>query len=495
MTITAARRLAVHDPRDGREIATYPLLGPAEVEAVVADARRAAAWWGQAGFSRRTELLQAWKRAIARRADDLAGVISAETGKTPDDALLEVMLTLTHLDWASKHARAVLRRRSVRPGLASVDQAASVGYEPYGVVGVVGPWNYPLYTPMGSVGYALAAGNAVVLKPSELAPGTAVWVAERWAEVCPDQPVLQVVTGDGATGDALVRSGVDKLAFTGSTATARRVLAAAAERLTPVVAECGGKDAMIVAADADVEAAAAAAAFGAVGNAGQTCAGVERVYVLDAVRDAFVEALVRRLDAARPGGQDDATYGPLTLERQSAVVAGHVEDALARGGRAVLGGPGSVRGRWVDPVVLCDVPQDAAAVQEETFGPTVVVNAVPDLDAAVDAANGTGYGLAASVFTKDARTARDVAARLRVGAVSVNTVLGFAGVPALPFGGRGDSGFGRVHGADGLREFSVPKSVARRRFRPVLDLLTLDRTPKDVATARRMLHLLHARGR
>jgi len=485
--------LTTTDPRDGSPIGSYPVATADDVHRTVAQARDAAAWWAAQGFAGRRRILLAFKGAIARDAKDLAATIARETGKPEGDALLEVMLTLGHLDWAAKNAEPVLKRRKVKAGLVNYNQHATLRYEPYGVVGVIGPWNYPFYTPMGSISYALAAGNAVVFKPSELTPGTAVWVAGKWREAC-DRPVLQVVTGDRATGADLVRAGVDKVAFTGSTASAKKVMAACAESLTPLVAECGGKDALIVAADADLDAAADFIAFGALGNAGQTCVGVERVYVEQPVRDALVDRVVERAGRITVGG-DAPTYGPMTLSTQPDVVAAHVDDALARGGRAVYGGSDSIQGRTVSPIVLVDVPEDSDAVQRETFGPTVVINAVADLDDAVARANATDYGLGAAVFTKDAGKGERVAARLRAGVVTINSVLGFAAVGALPFGGVKGSGFGRIHGADGLREFSVPKSIARQTRKAALNLLTLERSPRDMHLVERMIPMLHGKGR
>lgn len=490
---TAAARYTTYDPRDGSAIDTYAQEDAPAVADRVRRARTAGAWWSSLGYDGRRSILVAWKGAIARDAGELAEVISRETGKPSGDALLEVMLTLGHLDWAAKNAARVLRPRRVKAGLMNYNQHAVLGYEPYGVVGVIGPWNYPFYTPMGSISYALAAGNAVVFKPSELTPGTARWIEDRWNEVA-EFPVLQVTTGDRTTGAALVSSGIDKVAFTGSTASAKRVMAACAETLTPLVAECGGKDALIVAADADVDAAADFIAFGALGNAGQTCVGVERVYVVAEVRDALIRKVVDRakaltLDGAHP------SYGPLTLAAQADVISAHVEDALARGGTSALGGVEAIDGRRVAPIVLVDVPEDADAVQRETFGPTVVINTVADLDEAVRLANGTEYGLGAAVFTRDARLGERIAGQLRAGVVTINSVLGFASIPALPFGGVKGSGFGRIHGDDGLREFSTPKSIARQTRKAALNLLTLTRSDRDMHLVARMIPMLHGKRR
>ncbi|MCE4264753.1 aldehyde dehydrogenase family protein [Rhodococcus globerulus] len=477
------------DPRDDTVIAQYPVADQQAVDKAVAAAHTAAAWWDQLGFAGRKKVLGDFRAAIASHADSMASIISTETGKPSDDALLEVMLAVEHLDWAARNAQKVLRRRRVGAGLISANQSASVGYRPMGVVGVIGPWNYPLYTPMGSIGYALAAGNAVVFKPSELSPGVGVELARLWNLAAPGHPVLQTITGDGKTGALLCSSGVNKIAFTGSTATAKRVMAACADTLTPLVAECGGKDAMLVDSDANLDAAVAFAAFGAVGNAGQTCAGVERIYVAAPVYDTFLSKLTAALRDAHAG----STYGPMTLGKQTAIVRGQIEDALGRGAKAVLGGLESFRGPFIDPIVLTDVPEDSTAVTEETFGPSVVVNKVADMNEGIERANASKYGLGASVFTKSTSKGRAIAEKLECGVVTVNSVLGFAGIAALPFGGVGDSGFGRIHGADGLREFSSVKSMAVQKFSAPLDLLTIERKARDMKISRWMLAKRHAK--
>lgn len=481
------------DPRTGQVLAEYTVADEPEVAAAVERARGAARWWDAQGFRGRRDWLLEFKKAIASDADDLARVVSAETGKPHDDALLEVMLAVEHLDWAARNAKKVLKPRRVSPGLVSANQSATLGYHPLGVVGVIGPWNYPVYTPMGSISYALAAGNAIVFKPSELTPGVGKWLEAKWNSLAPTQPVLQVVTGLGATGAALCRAGVDKIAFTGSGPTARKVMAVCAETLTPLVAECGGKDAMLVAEDADLDKAVEFAAFGAFGNAGQTCAGVERIYVAEPVYRQFLDKLTATVERVRPGGSDSDTYGPMTLPRQVDVVRNHIADALDKGARAVIGGIDSVHERFVDPVILTDVPEASSAVCEETFGPTVVVNSVRNIEEGIERANATSYGLGASVFTRNRSRGRDIAQRLRAGMVSVNSVLGFAGVPSLPFGGIGESGFGRIHGADGLREFSRPKAVTVEKFSAPLNLLTLERSARDMRISAWLLRTRHGR--
>jgi len=260
-----------------------------------------------------------------------------------------------------------------------------------------------------------------------------------------------------------------------------------------VLAECGGKDALLVGADANLDAAADAAAWGAMSNAGQTCTGIERVYVADAVYHTFLERLTQRVSGLRPGIDPGAAYGPMTLPSQTEVVAKHVADALARGGKPAVGGPDAVAPPYVRPVVLTDVPETSAAVTEETFGPTVTVTPVANMAEAVSYANAGKYGLGSAVFGKDRSAAMAAARSLRSGMTSVNSVIGFAIVPALPFGGVGESGFGRIHGADGLREFTRPKSITRQRMRPPITLMSFRRTDRDVRRIVTLVTLLHGR--
>ncbi len=489
-----ASTFTTYSPATGERLAEYPAHGPEDVARAVARARTTQAGWAALPASRRRELLLRWKKALADDLDTVARTIARETGKPAGDAALEVVLTLEHLAWAARNAPRVLGRRRVRTGLFTVHQRASLVHRPLGVVGVIGPWNYPLYTPMGSIGYALAAGNAVVFKPSELTPGTGVLLAELFDSAAPEHAgLLATVTGAATTGDALARSGVDKVAFTGSPGTARKVMAVCAETLTPFLAECGGKDAVIVTADADLDAAAEAIVWGALSNAGQTCAGVERVYAMREVHEELCARVVEKAAALRTGAGADAVYGPMTLPGQVAVVERHVSGAVAAGGRALLGGPDAVRAPYVAPVVLTDVPEDAPAMTEETFGPVVTVNAVAGVDEAVDRANASRYALGAAVFCGSGRTGAAIAARLRAGAVSVNSVLGFAAVPALPFGGSKDSGFGRIHGEEGLRAFTSVQSVTVQRFAPAVALTSFAVPAATRERAVRLARALHRR--
>jgi len=478
----------VRNPGTGDVVGSFPVHSEEEVRAAVERAREASQWWQSIGYDERRTRLDAFRGVLARRIQQLAGVINEEMGKPHSDGVLEVALVLDHIAWAGKHAGKVLGPAKVASGPLAAHLAAKVEYKPLGVVGVIGPWNYPVFTPMGSIVYALAAGNAIVFKPSEYTPGVGAWLVDAFSQVVPEHPVLQLVTGDGSTGAALCRAGVDKIAFTGSTATAKRVMATCAETLTPLVAECGGKDALLVDADADLDAAAEGAVWGGMANAGQSCVGVERVYVHEQVYDDFAALVSTKVADLRAGSDPDAKIGPITMPSQVGVITGHVADALERGGQ-VVAGEASTHGQVVQPVVLVDVPEDSTAVREETFGPTLTMRKVRDMDEAVGLANASHYALAASVFSRKSGT--EIAGRLRSGMVAVNSVFTFAVLPTVPFGGVGDSGFGRIHGADGLREFCYAHAVVRQRFKPPLALMTFGRTAKTEERLGKIIALVH----
>jgi succinate-semialdehyde dehydrogenase/glutarate-semialdehyde dehydrogenase len=475
------------NPATGEEAGRVPLTAPDAVAAVTARAQEAAAWWLALGHDGRKTRLLRWRSLIVQRIAELARVTGLETGKPEADAIVEATAAIEHLDWSARNAKRVLGPRRTRTRLLLAEHSGHLEYLPFGVVGVIGPWNYPILTPVGPISGALAAGNAVVFKPSEYTPIVGKWLVDTFAEVVPEQPVLQAVYGLGDVGAALCRSGVGKVAFTGSTATGKKVMAACAENLVPVVIEAGGKDALIVDADADIPAAAEAAVWGSMTNAGQTCIGIERVYAVAPVYDAFVAAVVEKAGKLRTGEE----IGPITMPGQIDVIREHIDDALAKGGRAVLGGAEAVRPPYVAPTVLVDVPADSSEIRDETFGPTLTITKVADADEAVRQANDSTYGLGGAVFGK--KNAIRIARRLRSGMVAVNSTLTFVGMGNLPFGGMGDSGFGRIHGEDGLREFARPKSITVRRAPSLLPAMTFERTPAQVKGIVKALTLLYGR--
>jgi acyl-CoA reductase-like NAD-dependent aldehyde dehydrogenase len=475
------------NPANGDVVGVHPIASKADVDAAVERAHEAAEWWGGLSFDEREEYLLTWRSVITRRIAQLSQLSHLETGKPTGDAQLEIVLAIDHIAWSAKHAKKVLGPQKVKSGLLMANQASTVEYKSLGVVGVIGPWNYPVFTPTGSITYALAAGNAVVFKPSEYPPGVGQWLADTFTEVVGGRPVFQVVTGLGETGNALCTSSVNKLAFTGSGATGKKVMAACAQNLTPVIIEAGGKDSMIVDEDADITKAAEAALWGGMSNAGQTCIGTERVYVHEKVFDKFVAEISQQAKAlkAEPGG----LIGPITMPSQLGIIKSHIDDAIAKGATVVTGGSDAVGERFVQPTILINVPEDSTAITDETFGPTLAINPVKSMDEAVELTNATKYGLAGAVFAK--KNGVDIARRVRSGMTSINSIVAFAGVPALPFGGVGDSGFGRIHGPDGLKEFTYAKAITRQRMKPLMMLTSFSRDAKTDKNVAKMITVMH----
>ena len=475
---TGVRTFDLTHPATGAHVGTYPVHTAADVAERIAKGRVAQQWWEQLGFDGRKKRMNRWLSWLAQHADEMCQLGYDETGKARGDVQAELIASLEDIRWAAAHARRVLRERKVPAGMAMLNFSARVGYRPLGVVGVIAPWNFPLYTPFCGMAYALAAGNAAIVKPSEYASATGVYAVESFYKANPDAPegLVSWITGFGETGAALCKSGVDKLAFTGSVPTGKRVMAACAENLTPVLLELGGKDATVVAEDANLDAAAEGVVWGGLFHSGQGCVCVERVYVVQSVRDAFLAKVKARVEAIKVGLEPGADYGPMTLPGQIEIVRRHVTDALAAGATALVGGLDSIRPPYIDPIVLVDVPEDCSAVQEETFGPVIVINTVSDTEDAIARANGTTFGLGSSVFS--AKRGREIANRLRAGGTTINSVLTFVGMPSVPFGGVGDSGFGRFHGDDGLREFTSPKATTRKKFSMGKEVATFPR-PDD----------------
>lgn len=464
---------------------------------VVARARRAQAPWGALGVRARARRLRDVRRVLVRRMDDILATIQAETAKPAAEALVqEWLVALGLVRYYERRAPRVLGRRRV--GTAPLlTKYAYKQYEPLGVIAVISPWNYPFMLPALPAVGALVAGNAVVLKPSEIAPASGRLLGALLQEALAEFPdLVQVVEGDGAVGAALVRSGVDKVAFVGGGLTGRKVLAAAAESLTPVVLELGGNDVAIVCDDADVERAAAGIVWGAMSNAGQCCIGIERALVAAPVHEAFVAALRRELARLRLGTGDDADMSRLIFAPQRAILDRLVDDAVAHGARVERWPvpPGPDGDRFYPPTLLLGATAAMEVNRSEAFGPLLSVITVRSDDEAVALANGGPYGLSPSIWTRSRARARRLAARLEAGLITVNDhMVGFA-VPGLPYGGVKESGFGRLMGDEGLLEFVRVKSVAGARLTLPREPQWFPYRPRDVALARRLLAAWYAPG-
>ena len=474
MSLSKAQTFDSLNPVNDEVIASHPITDEAGVRAAVATARTAALQWREIGFSGRRKMLLKWSTDLMANVDELAELVSLETGKPTSDAKLEAALAAGHIAWAARHAESVMRTSYRSPGLLMANMSATVERSPVGVVGVIGPWNYPVFTPLGSIAYALAAGNSVVFKPSEYTPGVGQYLARTFLDATLFADVFICLTGLGETGKYLCESGVDKLAFTGSTRTAKIVAATCAAHMTPVVLECGGKDPVIVAHDADIARAADATVWSAFSNAGQTCIGAERVYVDERVADKFIEKVLEIAKTIKPGAPGAGKYGPTTMPKQIPIIQSHIDDAIARGAKVLMGGSDSVKAPFVEPVILCDVPEDSIAMTEETFGPTIAINRVQSMAEAIKLSNDTRYGLGASVWSK--RRGKQIASQLHTGMGAINSTISFAAVDSVPFGGVKDSGYGRIHGPEGLLEFTYPRTVVRARFQLPIAFTSFSRT-------------------
>ncbi len=455
----AETEIPVENPATGEIITTVPDLDAAAVADLAKRGRLAQPTWEAYGFEGRGRVLLRMQKWVMDNADRIVRTIVSETGKTYEDAqLAEISYGGGAFGFWAKHAEEYLADERVRSSTVFVKgKKLILRYRPLGLVGVIGPWNYPLTNSFGDCIPALAAGNAVILKPSEITPLTSLLLAEGLRACGIPEDVFQVATGRGATGAALIEE-VDMIMFTGSTRTGRKVAEAAGRRLIPSSLELGGKDPMIVLADADLERAANVATYYSMQNSGQTCISIERAYVEAPVYDEFVAKVtdkVRALRQGRPdGGPGTVEVGSMTFPPQVDLVEDHVQDALAKGARALTGGHrGTGDGHYFEPTVLVDVDHSMKIMQEETFGPTLPIMKVRDAEEAVRLANDSPYGLAGSVFSKDTEKGEKIARRVEAGAVCVNdAIINFAALE-LPMGGVKASGLGSRHGAHGIRKY------------------------------------------
>ena len=458
-------QLAVFNPATRETIGSVPVSSAAEIAAAVESARAAQARWATTPVRERLQIIQRFQQLLCAQKDAVAAVVTREAGKPLAEALsTEVLVVLDGSQYLLDNAAEFLRPEHVpHANLAMKLKRGTLLREPYGVIGIISPWNYPFSLPSVQTLTALVTGNAVVLKPSEFTPFSSLELQRLLREAGLDRDLLQVVTGEGPAGSALLQSKIDKMIFTGSVATGKKVAQAAAARLLPVVLELGGKDPMIVLDDADVDVASSAAVWGAFMNAGQTCLSVERCYVHESIYEKFLKSCAEKAGKLRPGAGTDpnSDIGPLIHERQLRTVQAHVQDAIAHGARLLAGGKTlpQIGPSFFAPTVLADVTHSMDIMREETFGPVLPVRSFKTDDEAVALANDSEFGLAASVWTRNKSRGETLARRIDAGTVMVNDVICCFGISEAPHGGIKASGIGRTHGRYGLEEMVWPKYV------------------------------------
>jgi acyl-CoA reductase-like NAD-dependent aldehyde dehydrogenase len=490
----------VENPATGRTVAAVPLLGPDEIAHIGDRARAAQPAWEALGFEARGRVMLRAQKWMVDNIERVIDVVISETGKTYEDAqLADYGYTVGALGFWAKEAQGYLADERVsswnNPVVAG--KRLIIRYAPIGVVGVIGPWNFPIANSFGDCIPALMAGNSVILKPSEVTPLSSLLMAEMMHECGLPDGVFQVATGDGSTGAALIDQ-VDCVMFTGSTKTGKAVMKAAAERLIPCYLELGGKDPMIVCADADLERAANAAAFYSMNNGGQVCISVERVYVEEPVYDQFVKKVtdkVSKLRQGAPGRMGTIDVGAVTFGPQIETVDEHVRDAVERGARVLVGGhrqPGE--GRFYAPTVLVDVDHSMKIMTDETFGPTLPIMKVSDAEEALRLANDTVYGLQASVWTRDVERGEALARRVEAGVVCVNDAQVNYSALNLPMGGWKSSGLGSRHGVGGIRKYTKTQSLLVTRLAPKRDLHMFPYNRRRTRALARLLRFLYGRG-
>ncbi|MDX6583646.1 MAG: hypothetical protein QOI10_2830 [Solirubrobacterales bacterium] len=464
----ATESFPVHRPTDGSVIGEVAIDSPADVAAAVARVRSAQPAWDAIGFAGRRRWLENLRDWVLANQDRIDDMMQEETGKVRADAALEAFYILDAINFWCSQGPGFLADETISPHNPLLKaKRAKIVYRPFGVVGMISPWNFPVILSLGDAIPALLAGNAVVIKPSEITPLTLVELVRAWREDVGAPDVLAVVNGMGETGGALIDE-CDYMQFTGSEKTGKIVMKRAAETLTPVSLELGGKDPMIVTRDADLERAVNATAWGGLLNTGQICISIERVYVEEPIYDEFVAKLQEKVETLRQGADGDtytAEVGAMTSPAQVEIVSDQVEDARAAGARILTGGKRKDGpGDWYEPTVIADVDHSMKVMREETFGPVIPVMKVHDVEEAIELANDSTYGLGSSVFAGDVDEGERIARRIEAGHCNVNDVLVNYNILGLPMGGWKSSGIGVRHGAQGIRRFCHTEAVTSPRL-------------------------------
>ncbi len=459
-----------YNPATNREVGRVKNFTADEVETAVEKSREAAKVWRIKPFAERNRIIMRAREVILDEMEEIARLISDEMGKPVAESYsAEIVPVLDLMQYFARNAEKMLKPRKVNIGLLGfMGRTSKIIHQPLGAIGIISPWNFPFSIPLGEITMALMAGNTVVLKPSELTPLVGKKIGDIFEKTDLPKDVLQIITGDGKTGAALVESAPDKIMFTGSVETGKKIAESAAKNLTPVVLELGGKDPMIVFADADLEKAASGAVWGAFTNSGQACSSVERLYVEESVAEKFTSLIVEKTKNLRQnlGSQETTDVGAMVSENQLKIVEDHVADFEQSGAKILTGGKRNKNfdGTFFEPTVISNADNSMRGMQEETFGPTLPIAVFKTEKEAVELANDTEFGLTASVWTKDLKKGKRIAEKILAGTVTVNEVLYTHGIGQTPWGGFKNSGYGRTHGLEGLMELVAPQHIHINRF-------------------------------
>jgi acyl-CoA reductase-like NAD-dependent aldehyde dehydrogenase len=462
------KKYELQSPATRRVIGELECATPDDVAGLINRARDAQPGWAALSVEERAEYLRRAQAVVVERQDDFVDVICGESGKPRTEAqMIDIFATADSLSFLAKRSAKWLAPEKIRPhGILGFTKKVEIRYQPLGVVGVISPWNGALILSINPAIQALIAGNTVIVKPSEVTPYSGKLAVDIFEQAGMPPGVIQVAMGDGETGAALVDGGVDKIHFTGSVATGKKIAEACGRQLIPCTLELGGKDAMIVCSDANLDNAAGGAVTGSMFNTGQYCCGTERVYVMDDIAEEFTAKVVDRVKKLRQGVDGEFDVGPMFWDRQLDKVVTQVDEAVEQGATVLVGGGinDDLPGIFYKPTVLTDVTHDMSVMRDETFGPVLPIVPVASVDEAVKLANDTSYGLAGNVWTDDTDKGIEIASRIHTGSVSVNDMALTYGIPEVPFGGRGESGVGQANGEVGVKGFTHAQPIVIDKF-------------------------------
>lgn len=479
------------NPGTCEKFGEVPMATPADVARAHQEMRQNLPLWRKKTPAERVRILKKLQKNLIEYADEISAVVNQDTGKSRQDALSEIFLVVDKLHTYSKHAAKWLSRERISPGIYFFKRYYAEP-QPYGVVGIIGPWNLPLDLTIPPVFSALLAGNTVLLKPSEVTAATGVMIERLFQSVPELSPFVRVLHGDGTVGAALVESRPDLVFLTGSTSTGRKIAQATAKNLTPFLYELGGKDPMLVLEDADIAAAARWGAWGSFYHSGQACVAIERIYVDETVYEPFLDAFIAETRQVRQGYSPDKVnpndIGPLTFDRQIAIIEDHLDDAVAKGARIIYGGRRN--GLFFEPTIVVDVDHSMKLMRDETFGPVVPIMKVKNEAEAIALANDSDYGLSACVWGRDLVHAEEVARQIEAGSVLINDTIAHYAVSQLPFGGLKQSGTARTHGRQDVLQFTQMRAYGVGQTPFTMDVATILRQPGYYHLMSAIMHAL-----